>query len=85
VAACGCRDAVESGWRPPLFGSILNETAAWLAIALVFALIGPTSQVVVRTLLKPRWPIAVGLAIILSYLIVELGGEGGAEFVYFQF
>jgi alginate O-acetyltransferase complex protein AlgI len=76
---------VESGWRPPLFGSILNETAAWLAIALVFALIGPTSQVVVRTLLKPRWPIAVGLAIILSYLIVELGGEGGAEFVYFQF
>jgi len=57
----------------------------WLAIALVFALIGPTSQVVVRTWLKPRWPIAVGLAIILSYLIVELGGEGGAEFVYFQF
>jgi hypothetical protein len=51
----------------------------------MFALIGPTSQVVVRTWLKPRWPIAVGLAIILSYLIVELGGEGGAEFVYFQF
>ena len=25
------------------------------------------------------------LAVILSYLIVELGGEGGAEFVYFQF
>jgi alginate O-acetyltransferase complex protein AlgI len=75
----------ESGWRPPLFGSILNETVMWLAIALVFALIGPTSQVVVRTLLKPRWPIAVGLAVILSYLIVELGGEGGAEFVYFQF
>ena len=33
----------------------------------------------------PRVPIAVGLAIILSYLIVELGDEGGAEFVYFQF
>jgi D-alanyl-lipoteichoic acid acyltransferase DltB (MBOAT superfamily) len=75
----------EPGWRPPLFGSILNETMMWLAIALAFALAGPTSQVVVRTLLKPRWPIAVGLAIILSYLIVELGGEGGAEFVYFQF
>jgi alginate O-acetyltransferase complex protein AlgI len=75
----------ESGWRRPLFGSILSETVMWLAIALVFALIGPTSQIVVRTWLKPRWPIAVGLAIILSYLIVELGGEGGAEFVYFQF
>jgi len=57
----------------------------WLAIALVFALAGPTSQAVVRTRLEPRWPVAVGLAIILSYLIVELGGEGGAEFVYFQF
>ncbi len=76
---------VESGWRPPLFGSILNETLMWLAIALVFALAGPTSQAVVRTRLEPRWPVAVGLAIILSYLIVELGGEGGAEFVYFQF
>jgi hypothetical protein len=27
----------------------------------------------------------VALAVVLSYLIVELGGEGGAEFVYFQF
>jgi alginate O-acetyltransferase complex protein AlgI len=76
---------VESGWRPPLFGSILKETAMWLVIALVFALIGPTSQAVVRTRLKPRWSVAVALAVILGYLIVELGGEGGAEFVYFQF
>ena len=75
----------ESGWRPPLLGSILNETVMWLAIALVFALVGPTSQAVVRTWLKPRWPVAVGLAVVLAYLIVELGGEGGAEFVYFQF
>jgi alginate O-acetyltransferase complex protein AlgI len=75
----------ESGWRPPLLGSILNETAMWLAIALVFALVGPTSQTVVRTWLKPRWPVAVALAIVLAYLIIELGGEGGAEFVYFQF
>jgi alginate O-acetyltransferase complex protein AlgI len=76
---------VESGWRPPLFGSIVNETVMWLVIALGFALIGPTSQAVVRTSLKPRWPAALGLAVILAYLIVELGGEGGAEFVYFQF
>jgi alginate O-acetyltransferase complex protein AlgI len=76
---------VESGWRPPLFGSILVETAMWLVIALAFALIGPTSQVVVRTRLEPRWPVAAALAVILGYLIVELGGEGGAEFVYFQF
>jgi hypothetical protein len=45
----------------------------------------PTSQAIVRTWLEPRWPVAVGLAIVLGYLIVELGGEGGAEFVYFQF
>ncbi len=76
---------VESGWRPPLFGSIFNEALMWLAVAMAFALIGPTSQVVVRTRLKPRWWIAVALAVVLSYLIVELGGEGGAEFVYFQF
>jgi hypothetical protein len=62
-----------------------HKTLMWLAIALAFALAGPTSQAVVRTRLEPRWPVAVGLAIILSYLIVELGGEGGAEFVYFQF
>jgi hypothetical protein len=40
---------------------------------------------VVRTWLKPRWPVAVALAVVLACLIVELGGEGGAEFVYFQF
>jgi alginate O-acetyltransferase complex protein AlgI len=75
----------ESGWRPPLFGSILNETLMWLAIAFGVAVIGPTSQAFVRTMLKPRWPAALALAITLAYLIVELGGEGGAEFVYFQF
>jgi hypothetical protein len=76
---------VESGWRPPLFGSILAETLMWLGIAMAFATIGPTSQEVVRQRLAPRWWIAAGLALILSYLIIELGGEGGAEFVYFQF
>jgi hypothetical protein len=55
----------ESGWRPPLLGSILNETVMWLAIALVFALAGLTSQAVVRTWLKPRWPVAVALAVVL--------------------
>ena len=76
---------VESGWRPPLFGSILAETLMWLCIAMAVATIGPTSQEVVRNRLAPRWWIAAGLALILSFLIVELGGEGGAEFVYFQF
>jgi alginate O-acetyltransferase complex protein AlgI len=76
---------VESGWRPPLFGSILGETLMWLGIAMAFATIGPTSQEVVRNRLAPRWWVAAGLALILSYLIIELGGEGGAEFVYFQF
>jgi alginate O-acetyltransferase complex protein AlgI len=75
----------ESGWRPPLLGSILNETLMWLAIAFGVAVIGPTSQVVVRAKLKPRWGVALAFAVILAYLIVELGGEGGAEFVYFQF
>jgi hypothetical protein len=52
---------------------------------MAFATIGPTSQEVVRKRLAPRWWIAAGLGFILSYLIIELGGEGGAEFVYFQF
>jgi hypothetical protein len=57
----------------------------WLGIAMAFATIGPTSQEIVRSRLQPRWWIAAGLALMLGYLIIELGGEGGAEFVYFQF
>jgi hypothetical protein len=76
---------VESGWREPLLGSITRETVLWLTVAMGFATIGWTSQEYVREHLRPDWWTAAGLAVVLTYLIVELGGVGGAEFVYFQF
>jgi hypothetical protein len=76
---------IESGWREPLFGSITGETLMWLVIAMVCATIGWTSQQYVRHHLRPHWALAAGFAVVLAYLIIELGGTGGAEFVYFQF
>jgi hypothetical protein len=51
---------------------------------MAFGTIGPTSKEVVSNRLAPRSWIAAGPALILSYLVIELGGEGGAEFVYFR-
>jgi alginate O-acetyltransferase complex protein AlgI len=76
---------LESGWREPLLGSITRETVLWLTIAMGVATIGWTSQAFVREHLRPHWTTAAMLAILLAYLAIELGGIGGAEFVYFQF
>jgi D-alanyl-lipoteichoic acid acyltransferase DltB (MBOAT superfamily) len=66
-------------------GVMFNATLMWFAIAMAFPIVGPFRQTVVRTRLRPHRRIAVALAVVLSCPIVELGGKGGAEFVYLQF
>jgi hypothetical protein len=56
-----------------------------MALALVLALVGPTSQAFAMKRARPSLVAAVVTGFALVCAIVAVGGGGGAEFVYFQF
>lgn len=62
-------------------------TEGWplIAGALAVAVVGPNSQTLALSLLRPgRWP-AYGAAAALAWVLLELGGKESYEFIYFQF
>ncbi len=63
----------------------VHVDAAVVAIALLVALVGPSSQVAALSLLRPsRW-IAVSAAAALVFLVMLVGGRVPNEFIYFRF
>ncbi len=54
-------------------------------LAFVLAVLGPTSQALALSLLRPRRIWAAAIALLLIYLTLNLAGDGYTEFLYFQF
>jgi hypothetical protein len=58
----------------------------WIvAVAMLLATLGPTSQRGALELLVPRRLAAVALAAALVFVTIDVGGGDNTEFIYFQF
>jgi D-alanyl-lipoteichoic acid acyltransferase DltB (MBOAT superfamily) len=70
----------------PLTGPALHPKH-WvlLGIASAVALLGITSQRLVKEHLRPYPALGAGLAVGLAYMALHVGGKGAQEFIYFQF
>lgn len=71
-------------------GSVPNHFAdlsggGWLLVGALIATVGPTSQSVAFTHLRPVRGLATAAALIAVFLIFRLGGGTNQEFIYFQF
>jgi alginate O-acetyltransferase complex protein AlgI len=55
-----------------------------LAIAGVFAILGPTSWQVVQKVPVTRWAAAM-FAVLFVFVLLKIGDDGNYEFIYFQF
>ncbi|HEV7873840.1 MAG TPA: MBOAT family O-acyltransferase [Enterovirga sp.] len=55
-----------------------------IALAAVFALLGPTSWAMVHRVPPHRW-IAVAAAVVAALVLLKIGDEANYEFIYFQF
>jgi alginate O-acetyltransferase complex protein AlgI len=66
--------------------SSLGSAVKWRAIALaaVVACLGPTTWVAIQLTLPRRW-IAVGFAVVLMMVLLQIGDTANYEFIYFQF
>lgn len=71
-----------NGWQLSVEGV---EKLWLLSVAAAVAVLGPTSQRAALELLLPRRVVAVGVAVALVFVILQLGGGENAEFIYFQF
>jgi len=63
-----------------------GETFKWRAIALAAAVacLGPTTWTAVQLVPPRRW-IAVGFAVVLVAVLLQIGDSANYEFIYFQF
>ncbi len=58
----------------------------WFAlVAFLFAVLGPTSQVIAQHKLPARRSVALMLAGLIFYLTINIASDGYTEFLYFQF
>ncbi|MBO1905761.1 MBOAT family protein [Microvirga sp. 3-52] len=64
----------------------IGETFKWRAIALAAAIacLGPTAWTAMQFVPPRRW-IAVGLAVVLMAVLLQIGDAANYEFIYFQF
>ncbi|EIM27872.1 MBOAT family O-acyltransferase [Microvirga lotononidis] len=64
----------------------IGETFKWRAIALAAAVacFGPTTWTAVQLVPPRRW-IAVGFAVVLMAVLLQIGDSANYEFIYFQF
>jgi D-alanyl-lipoteichoic acid acyltransferase DltB (MBOAT superfamily) len=65
--------------------ALTNESEAAIAIGCAVALVGPVSQRFALTLLRPVPWLAVPTGILLSWLLLLIGGRLPNVFIYFQF
>jgi D-alanyl-lipoteichoic acid acyltransferase DltB (MBOAT superfamily) len=63
-----------------------NAPFRWFsAVALLIAVLGPTSQSFVRKYLQPKTVYGVTTAMLLFFLTLNVASDGYTEFLYFQF
>lgn len=54
-------------------------------VAFLFAVLGPTSQMIAQHKLRANRFVAVSLAVLIFYLTLNVASDGYTEFLYFQF
>lgn len=81
TAMSGLSDAAIA--VPQTFATLSG--AGWLLAGAVIAVVGPTSQSVVFTHLRPLRGLATAAAVFAVFLVFRLGGGTNQEFIYFQF
>ena len=78
-------------WTSMLGGNGLSAGFAddvnglFILFAALLAVLGPTSQDIVQKKLQPRKSYAIGTAVLLFYLTLNVASDGYTEFLYFQF
>jgi alginate O-acetyltransferase complex protein AlgI len=75
--------AAMAGWNG--IGHFRLNDAALIAIAVVVALAGPTSQRAALELLRPRAWLAVPIGVAMVAILLVIGGQVPNAFIYFQF
>ncbi|WP_375460515.1 MBOAT family O-acyltransferase [uncultured Enterovirga sp.] len=73
-------------YRALLGGGPLGHSEAWpmLALAVTFAMLGPTAWTLVRRLPPARW-VGVAAAVLALAVLLKVGNDTSAEFIYAQF
>jgi len=66
-------------------GHVHVDNAALVAIAALVAALGPSSQTVALTRLRPSPWLAIPAGVALAFLLLLVGGRVPNEFIYFQF